>query len=408
VKLTQDHKGRIALLGALDTKAEEVALVVRELGNVGLPVLVVDTGILGQAEVPADIDRETVARAGGKSLASLVKERHSGSSLSVMSAGAKALLEQLVASGEVVGVIGIGGSRGTVMAAGAMRDLPLGLPKIIVTPSLLGNARQIVGSSDIVFIPTVADLLGVNRITRPVLLRAVRMLVGWLNIDHDFPAGDAPTVALTSFGVTTPCVAQVRHLLAERGHDVVVFPANGFGGPAMERMAEQGLVQGIIDVTTHEMVDTMLGGMCATKEPRLGRKSLSEIPRVVSAGALDFVNFQAGQVPERYADRLLYQHSSAVTLMRTDAEECRTVGQSVAAALVASDGPFSVVVPSGGFSEYDRPGGPFWLPSADIACMDAIRDGVESRGRFLKENLNINEASFARLLVEEYAALARI
>lgn len=400
-------KGKVAVIGALDTKAEEVSLVAQELRRAGLSPLVIDTGILGSAETKADIDRETVAKAGGVPLASLVAERHSGRALAVMSGGAKSLLAPLVASGEVTAVFGIGGSRGTVMAAGAMRDLPLGLPKIIVTPSLIGNVRQVVGSSDIVLVPTVADLLGVNRITRPALQRAVRMLVGWHGFEAE-PAGDAPTVALTSFGVTTPCVAEVRRLLLERGLDVVVFPANGLGGPAMERMAEQGAIQGIIDVTTHEIADTLLGGMCATQEPRLGRKSLDGIPRVVSVGALDFVNFTAGSIPARFAGRLLYEHSSAITLMRTDAEECHRLGASVAERLVEAGGRFAVMTPRAGFSEYDRPGGPFWLPEADAACVEAIGAGIKGHAKLTEEDCNINEPAFARRLFEEYAALAGI
>ncbi|MYZ48450.1 Tm-1-like ATP-binding domain-containing protein [Propylenella binzhouense] len=396
----------VAIVGALDTKAEEVLLVRDECRKLGLPTLVFDTGILGEPGCASDIGRAAIAEAGGTPLAALIRERHSGRALAVMSAGLGKILGAMAASSEVAAVLGIGGSRGTVMAAGAMRSLPLGMPKIIVTPSLIGNVRQLVGSSDVVLVPTVADLLGVNRITRPVLQRSVRMLAAWLGFEDPAPARGR-TVALTSFGVTTPCVSEVRRLLLSMGTDVVVFPANGIGGPAMERLAEQGAIQGIIDITTHEIADTLCGGTCRTDGLRYGLAALGKIPRVISLGALDFVNFTTGAVPARFAQRLLYEHSSAVTLMRTDRAESGECGSILASRLGESGGRYAIVMPGNGFSEYDRPGGPFWLPEADRACMDAILDAPPGPdGTVVATDMHINEAGFARRLVDEYTRLS--
>jgi uncharacterized protein (UPF0261 family) len=399
-------KGRVAIIGALDTKAEEVVFARQELSKIGLPSLVIDSGILGVPETAADIDRSIVAEAGGVSLVKLVADRHSGRALASMGAGLRKLLSALVETGEVTAVLGIGGSRGTAMASDAMRSLPIGLPKIIVTPSLTGNLRHTVGSSDIVLVPTVADLLGVNLVTGPALQRAVRMLGAWLSVSIPVPRAGA-LVAVTSFGVTTPCVAEVRRLLGVQGLDVVVFPANGIGGPAMERLAQQGIVQGIIDITTHEVVDTLLGGACAcpNTETRFRSATGGRIPRVVSFGATDFANFTTGFVPANLSDRQLYEHSPVTTLMRTNMAESEKVGAIIGRGLGTNDAPFVVVAPMQGFSEYDRPGGPFWDPAVDQACINAANDSISSDGTLVRKTLNINDSAFARCLVDEYTAL---
>lgn len=399
----------IAVIASLDTKAEEVDFVKHELSNLGLASLVLDSGILGGPGTQADIDRFTVARAGGADLDVLVRDRHSGRALSAMGAGLRQILYDEVAHGNISAVLGIGGSRGSSMASRAMRALPLGIPKIIVTPSVAGTLRQTVGSSDIVVIPTVADLLGVNRITAPALRRAVRMLDAWLKAS-DFRDQSGALAAMTSFGVTTPCVAEVRHRLISRGIDVVVFPANGVGGPAMEQLAAQGLLSGIIDITTHEVVDTLVGGACACESmtDRFKNTGSFRVPRVVSFGATDFVNFNAGAVPPHLSARQFYEHSATTTLMRTSVDESERVGETIGTCLARIDAPFSVLAPTGGFSEYDRVDGPFWNPVADAACVRAVESRISgTSSKLTRRDHHINDSAFAQSLVEQFLSLIK-
>ncbi len=396
---------RIAVLAALDTKGEEARFLCDELRELGSSPMLIDFGVLGEPP-GAEVGRSAVAMAGGESLAVLQAARDAGRAGRVMASGLRQIILQLATGGEISAVIAIGGSKGTSIACEALRALPFGFPKVMVTPAASGNTRRFIGGSDIILVPTVADLLGLNRVTQPILADAAA-IVATLAQRSRTQARRGATVAVTSFGVTTPCAERVRHGLLDQGWEVVVFPASGVGGEAMEDLIRAGAIDGVIDLTTTELADELVGGTCSAGPSRLEAAGVAGIPLVVSLGAFDMVNFgPLATVPPQFANRQLYQHSTAVTLMRTTVEENRQLGELIADKVNRATGPCAVVIPIGGVSDYDRPGGPFFDPAADAACFTALRSGLAAHVRLIESVAHINDPEFADLLVESYVQLA--
>jgi uncharacterized protein (UPF0261 family) len=396
----------VAVLAALDTKAEEAEFVCEQMRAHGVVPLLVDFGVLGEAGLVARVDRAAVAAAAGADLANLRLARDPGVAGRTMASGLRRMLGRLHTSGAISGVLALGGAKGTAIACEAMRGLPFGVPRVMVTTAASGDTRRFIGSSHIVLVPTVADLLGLNRITRPVLAQASSMVTALVRTPR-LAASGGPAVAVSSFGVTTACASRVRAQLIADRYEVVVFPASGIGGEAMEALIGTGEVSGVIDLTTTELADDLVGGTCSAGPRRLESASAAGIPQVVSLGALDMVNFgPASSVPAAFAQRQLYQHGSAVTLMRTSVDENRQLGELLARKLNRASGPTAVVVPGAGFSDYDRPGGPFFDPDADRACILALEQQLAPHIRLVRTEAHINDPGFASLLVETYRELA--
>ncbi|MFF5260344.1 Tm-1-like ATP-binding domain-containing protein [Actinomadura viridis] len=374
--------GRVVLAGALDTKGPEHAFVRDLLAASGLRPLLVDVGIRGEPSVRPDVTRAEVARAGGRELREIAALPARGEALAAMADGVLALMESLRDAGGVDAAFGMGGSGALAVLAPGFRALPLGVPKMIVTTMASSDTRPHVGASDLLLVPSIVDIAGLNTLSRFVLERSVAMLAAQLR--HPVPAGPGggrgegpPMVAASMFGVTTAGVSRACRVLESRGLDVLVFHANGLGGRTLESLAGAGWLAGVLDLTTTELADDLAGGVASAGPDRLTAAGRRGVPQVVAPGALDIVNFGApASVPEPYRERRLYAHNATATLMRTDPGEAAVLGARLGAKLSAARGPVTVLLPTGGLSALSEPGGAFHWPEADEALERALLAAV--------------------------------
>jgi len=400
----------IALLGALDTKGAEYGFVKDCLEARGHQALVIDVGVLGPPAIPPDVTREEIARAAGADLAALRAQRDRGEAVAVMSRGAARLLPQLHAQRRFDGVLALGGSGGTSVACAAMRALPLGVPKVMVSTVASGEVSGYVGVTDIVMIPSIVDVAGLNRISREVFARAAGAICGM--VETEVPRGqDKPLLVASMFGNTTPAVERAKAILEGAGYEVLVFHATGTGGRTMESLVESGLIAGVLDITTTEWADELVGGVFTAGPTRLEAAARRGVPAIVVPGCLDMVNFRApATVPVQFKDRKLYPHNPNVTLMRTNVEENRRLGDIFAEKLNASTGPVTVLLPLQGLSMIDAPGGPFWWPEADAAFVAALKAGLRPGIPVIEMDCNVNDPPFAercaRCLLENLPCLS--
>ncbi|HZO89867.1 MAG TPA: Tm-1-like ATP-binding domain-containing protein [Chthonomonadaceae bacterium] len=389
----------VAVLGTLDTKGVEAAYLKECVRRAGQPALLIDTGVLAEALVPADVAREAVAQAGGTSLKALREAGDRGQAVVAMGRGAAVLLANLHRAGRLVGVVGLGGSAGTSIAATAMQALPVGLPKLIVSTMASGDTRAYVGVKDVTLMYSVVDIAGLNRFSREVLGNAAAAIVGMAARYAGREAASSeekPLIAATMFGVTTPCVTCAREYLESRGYEVLVFHATGTGGRAMEGLVADGFIDGVLDVTTTEWADELVGGILSAGPHRLEAIGRRGIPHVVAPGALDMVNFgPRDTVPAQFASRLLYQHNPQVTLMRTTVEENRQLGQILGQKLNLAPEQVEVFLPLGGVSAIDREGQPFYDPAADAAFRDSLRATLNPAIPIHEMPAHINDEAFA-------------
>ena len=386
----------VFLLATLDTKGLEAQFVRDCLEADGVAVTMVDTGCVGQPQVPAEITREAVFLAAGTTLEAMRQQGDRGVAVAAAADGATALLRQAHAAGQLAGVLGLGGSAGTSIGTAAMRCLPLGVAKVMVSTLASGDVRAFVGARDIVMVNSVVDISGLNRISRTVLGEAAAAMCGMVK-SKPFVVSehDKPIVAATMFGVTTPCVEQARQILEQAGFEVLVFHATGTGGQAMESLVNDGIIAGVLDITTTEIADEIVGGVLSAGPDRLTSAGQQGIPQVVSVGATDMVNFWAlDTVPPAFQQRQLYKHNENVTLMRTTADECRQIGADLASKISAAQGPVRILLPLRGVSAIDGDGQPFDDPSARLALFDAIRQGTDGKD-VVELDLHINDAEFA-------------
>ena len=396
--MSGDKQPTVYVAGTCDTKAAELGYVRRLVTAEGVPALLVDLSTrAGGAD--ADVTAAEVASHHPDG-AQAVFTGDRGRSVAAM---AVAFQRYLATRDDIGGVIGLGGSGGTALVTPAMRDLPVGVPKLMVSTVASGNVASYVGPSDIAMMYSVTDMAGLNRISRTVLANAARAIAGMAR-GGDSTAAEADgkaALGMTMFGVTTPCVnALVAALAAE--YDCLVFHATGTGGQSMEKLAESGLLAGVVDTTTTEVCDLLMGGAFPCTEDRFGAFARTRLPYVGSCGALDMVNFGAMEtVPERYRGRNLYVHNPQVTLMRTTTEECARMGRWIGEKLNACDGPVHFLIPEGGVSALDAPGMAFHDPEADRALFDALDQTVRrtERRRLLRLPCNINDPAFAAALV---------
>ena len=399
----------VFLFATLDTKGREADFVRALLRSWDVAVTLVDVGALGKPAVAADVPRERIFELADTTLEAVQKKADRGDAVTKAAAGAARLAREAHARGEVSGVLGLGGSAGTTIATAAMRALPLGVPKVMVSTLASGTVRQFVGDKDIFMLNAVVDILGINRISREVLSQAARAMAGLVIYPRpQEQADDKPLVAATMFGVTTACVERARETLERAGCEVLVFHATGNGGQAMESLIREGVIAGVLDVTTTELADEHVGGFLSAGPDRLTAAGQMGIPQVVSTGALDMANFYAPEsVPAKFKDRLFYRHNANVTLMRTTPEENARIGTVIAEKLSAAKGPVAVLLPARGVSAIDREGQPFDDPIARKALHDAIQAGA--RGIEVREiDRHINDPDFADAVAERLLALMQI
>jgi uncharacterized protein (UPF0261 family) len=392
----------IVLLATLDTKGEESAFLRDRLTAAGLEVIVVDAGVLEPPAFEPDISRSSVAQAGGGNHAALAADRDRGSAMALMARGAAVIVSQLHASGRCDGAIALGGTGGTSVASRAFRGLPLGTPKIVVSTAASGDTRGYVGETDLVLMPSVVDIAGINRISARILANAAAALAGMVTAPPVRVGEQRPLVAASMFGVTTPCITRARARLEALGYEVLVFHMTGTGGRTLESLAAKGLLAGVLDVTTTELADELLGGIFSAGPDRPVAAGQAGIPQVVSVGALDMVNFGPPEtVPARFSGRNLYHHNPSTTLMRTTGDECAELGTRLAKRLSSATGPTSVFLPLRGLSAIDIEGGPFCDPAADQALFDAIRRNLDrSVAELVEMDTDINAPAFADAMVD--------
>ncbi len=328
---TEPRTPTIVLVGTLDTKGHEYDYLRDRIGDAGGEAILVDAGVLGEPQVQADISRVEVARAAGVDHAELARAADRGQAIDAMGRGARDVLGRLYAEGRLQGAAAVGGSGNSSIAAAAMRDLPVGVPKLIVSTVASGDTRPYVGAKDVTMMYSVVDIAGINRISSRILTNAAGAIVGMSAARATTAVAGKPLVGATMFGVTTASVDHARERLEELGYEVLVFHATGTGGRSFEALADDGFLAGALDITTTELADDLVGGVLSAGPDRLEAAGRSAIPQVVSLGALDMVNFgPADTVPERFADRNLYVHNPTVTLMRTTPAENAELGRRIA------------------------------------------------------------------------------
>ena len=398
----------VVLLGTLDTKGEEYDFLRRRVRKEGVDALLVDTGVLGVPLAEPDISREEVAEAAGADAQELAKSGDRGAAVEAMARGAAEIVKELHAQGRLDAVLALGGSGGTAIATHAMRELPVGVPKLMVSTMASGDTRPYVGAVDVTLMYSVVDIAGLNPISERILGNAAAAAAGMAKVERPQAEAEKPLVGATMFGVTTPSVTEARKRLEELGYEVLVFHATGTGGQAMEALIRSGFITASLDVTTTELADELVGGVLSAGRERLEAAGELGIPQVVSLGALDMVNFGPFEtVPPQFRDRVLYKHNPTVTLMRTTPEECAELGRVIAEKLNQAQGPLTLFVPLKGVSLIATEGQVFHDPAADEALFGALRDHLDPDVDLQELDLDVNDPEFARAMADRLDALYR-
>ena len=391
----------IAVLGTLDSKGLEHAYVADCIRGHGHEALLIDVGTGGPPQVEPDVTRDQVAEAGGIGLEALMGREDRGECVTAMSEAAPILLSQLQSEVRIDGVISLGGGGGTAIAAAAMRALPIGFPKLMVSTLASGNTAHYVGTKDIVMCPSIVDVAGLNRISKMIFARAAGAICGMVGAPAEKDLAEKPVIVASMFGNTTDCVNEAKRILEEAGYEVLVFHATGAGGRAMESLIESGLVDGVLDITTTEWADESVGGVLSAGPTRLEAAGKAGVPTIVVPGCVDMVNFgERDSVPPEFGARSFYIHNPQVTLMRTSVEESRKIGEIIAGKLSAYEGPVSVLLPTKGVSVIGLEGQPFYDPEADRALFEAIRAGLSGRVSVIELDASVNDQAFAKACAE--------
>ena len=392
----------VVLVGTLDTKGVEYGFLRDRLRGHGVETILVDAGTLGLPKAEPDVSREEVAGAADADVVELAERGDRGAAIRVMARGAGEVLKRLHAEGRLDGIMGLGGSGGSSLVTSAMRELPVGVPKLMVSTVASGDTRPYVGESDVTMMYSVVDIAGLNRVSRRILTNAAGAIAGMAKAEPPEAGEERPLVGARMFGVTTPAVEAARERLEELGYEVLVFHATGAGGRSMEALMRGGFVTASLDISTTELADDLVGGVLSAGPDRLEAAGSLGIPQVVSLGALDMVNFGPPEtVPKEFEGRTFYEHNPTVTLMRTTPEECAELGRRIARKLNAATGPVALFVPLGGVSLIDAEGQPFHDPEADRALFDALRENLDESVVEVREmEEDINDPKFARAMAE--------
>ena len=389
----------VLLIGTLDTKPDEYAFVRSRFHSAGLKTIMVNVGVLGDTSQEVDVTNSQVAAAGESTLQALRESRDRGHSISVMTTGATSIVQSLFLKGTFDGVFALGGSGGSTIASASMRSLPIGIPKVLVSTLVNSSAAAFVGDSDMALFASVVDIAGINSLSTQIISQAVDAMIGMLSSNQDKPNVMKKLIAASMFGVTTECVTHARKQIESHGYEVITFHMTGSGGRSMEKLISEGFMHGVLDVTTTEICDEIVGGVLSAGPNRLTAATAHGIPQVISLGALDMVNFGAkNTVPTKFSQRLLYVHNENVTLMRTTAEECEKIALDICSKLSYSKTPVSLFIPLKGVSSIAVVGAPFHDPIADDALFSTIRRHIPHNVELVELDHAINDAEFSRAL----------
>ena len=404
--MTQNRMNRfVYALATMDTKGDEICFVADKISQTGIKVKIVDVGTANDPQRSPDIGKETIAACHARGAQHVLDQTDRGMAVKAMSEALENFLLQEHNGNRIAGVLGIGGSGGTSLISRGMRALPIGLPKLLVSTVASGNTQPYIDCSDITMMYSVVDIAGLNNVSEVILNNAAQALSGMVN-NYSRPETEKRAIGMTMFGVTTPCVDAVRKKLESRGKDCLVFHATGTGGRAMESLVNSSYIDQVLDITTTELADEIVGGVFPCGEHRFESIVHNRIPCVMSLGALDMVNFGGLEtVPEKFKNRNLYVHNPEVTLMRTNVEECTAIAKWMASRINQSTAPFTLVIPEGGVSMLDAPGQPFFDIEADEALFNTLEEMVEQNNerKILRSSHNINDPEFAELLLDALA-----
>jgi len=392
----------VLLVGTLDTKGAEYAYLRERLRAHGVATILADAGVNEPVGVEPDLSRHEVAAETGADPDALAAAADRGAAVTAMAEAAEALARRLYGEGRIGGVLAAGGSGGTAIATRAMRALPVGAPKLMVSTMAAGNTADYVGASDVTMMASVTDVAGVNSISARIMANAAAAMAGMLQAPPVELGEARPLIGASMFGVTTPSVTHARERLEELGYEVLTFHATGAGGRAMEGLMDSGFLQGVLDITTTELCDELVGGVLSAGPDRLEAAGRLGLPQVVSVGALDMVNFGArATVPPQFEDRNLYVHNPSVTLMRTTPDECAELGRQIARKLSEAIGPTALFLPLGGVSMIDAEGQPFHDPDADDALFATLRAGIGDNVELIEMDANVNDPEFAAAMADK-------
>jgi len=400
----------ILIIGCFDTKGEVFAFLRSQILSRGEQVLTINTGVMGSSDLfPVDFESEVVAREAGKSIGDLRLERDRGNAIEVMGKGAATLVAKLVADGKIKAAIGMGGGGGTYIALSAMQEIPLGVPKLCLTTLATKDLSRQIGNKDITLMPSIVDVAGINSISSVLIAQAAAAICAMSSIESRSVNERYGSIAISMFGNTTACVDRCTQLLEKEGYEVMAFHANGVGGRTMEALILEGCFDAVLDITTTELADELCGGVCTAGPERLRSAGKMGIPQVVVPGCMDMVNFaQLDTVPEKYRDRHLYSWAPDVTLMRTDADENRVLGEKLAKSLNTSTGTTTILLPLKGLSQIDSDGGIFYRPDVNSVLFDSIKEHASNKINVIEVDMHINDPEFAGLLVTELLRILRV
>ncbi len=398
----------VVIAGALDTKGADFAYLKELIEREGVNTLVIDFGVMGEPAFPPDITRAEVAQAGGGDIAYLATGEHKDEAMRIMAEGLAVVVRRLYDEGKLDGIISMGGSGGTSIATTAMRALPIGVPKVMVSTVGGGDVSAYAGTKDITFMPSIVDVAGLNRISRVIYANAAGAIAGMVKMERPSAAEAKPIIVASMFGNTTPAVNHAKGILEAAGYEVLVFHATGTGGRVMESLITDGYAVGSLDITTTELADEVCGGVLSAGPERCLAAARAGIPTVLVPGCVDMANFWGmDTVPEKYRNRKLYQWNPNVTLLRTNVEENIKIGEMIARAANESKGPVAVLIPLKGVSMLDSPGGAFWDPEADRACFDAIKRNLRPDIPYIELDYNINDPEFSGKVAETLLEMLR-
>jgi len=396
----------IAVLGTLDSKGHEHAFVADLIRERGHTPLLIDLGTGSEPQVQPDITRFEVAASAGLDLQSLIDKQDRGKCVVAMSEAAPILLAQLAAEGKIHGVISLGGGGGTALGTAAMRALPIGFPKLMVSTLASGNTAHYLGTKDITMMPSIVDVAGLNSISKTIFTRAAGAICGMVEAEID-QTENKPLIVASMFGNTTDCINIAAKTLEEAGYEVLIFHATGTGGKTMEALIESGMVKGVLDITTTEWADELTGATLSAGPTRMDAMSKAKVPAVVSPGCLDMANFgERDSVPKKFEGRNFYIHNPQVTLMRTNAEECADLGKIIAEKANTNPAPTAILNPLKTVSVISAEGQPFHDPEADAALFDAIHQ--HAKVEVIDYDEEINSETFAKAAAAKLLELIEI
>lgn len=395
----------IALAGTLDSKGKEFSYVKEVIESLGFDTLLINTGVF-PSEIEADVSNVQVAEAAGVEIEQLAKRKDRAEATRVLAEGMEKLLPELYEQGKFDGVLSFGGTGGTSIVTPGMRALPIGVPKVMVSTVASGNTQPYIGTSDLVMIPSIVDVAGLNVISTKVFRQAVFAIAGMLDFQDkalaDSDDHKKPLIAASMFGLTTSCINHAKSYLEDRGYEVLIFHATGIGGQTMESLIEEGFFAGVLDITTTEWADELIGGVLNAGPHRLEAAAKANVPQVVSVGAMDMANFGPYEsVPEKFAGRKFYKHNPTVTLMRTTKEENKQIGEVIAQKLNMTKGQTTLMLPLKGLSGLDVEGQAFYGPEEDQALFNTLKKHIDSERVTVEEmDTDVNNPKFAEAAAE--------